>query len=83
MKKRLFAKVEELNLQKDSKSFNFEGEYTYQPDKLMSIEDIINLDSTISERFVFKFEKFKNAQVKFLQMKVKEYFSHGKKIKLL
>lgn len=49
----------------------------------MSIDDIINLDSTISERFVFKFEKFKNAQVKFLQMKVKEYFSHGKKIKLL
>ena len=85
MKNKLFTKFQELNELQDGNTLNFLAEDNYKGDhaQMLSIEDIINLDSTISERFVFKFYRSENQQAKYLQMKVKEYFSNDKKIKQL
>ena len=58
LKKKLFSKFQEINALKDGhqNNLNLHGENIVKSDLSLklSIEDIINLDSTISERFVFK-----------------------------
>ena len=87
LKRKLFSEFQEINALKDGhqNNLNLHGENIVKSDLSLklSIEDIINLDPTKTERFVFKLNTCKNKQPKYLQMKVKEYFSHDKKIKLL
>ena len=68
MKKKLFSKFQELNELQDGNTLNFLAEVNYKEDhaQILSIEDIIHLDSTISERFVFKFYKSENKQATYL-----------------
>ena len=62
LKTKMFSKFLEINTLEQDQTLNFLGEELSKSEKSskMSIEDIIDIDPKISERFVFKFNKCKN-----------------------